>query len=993
MGQYVFEACKGLKTLVLGPNFNKIDEGWLNGTESVTFEFNGENPYYTVMDSLLCDKRDPDNWIAIYYPPANTRPFTIGGVGERAEENMTFNDGGNPEEQNIDLSKVTQIYKRSFPWTYAEKITIGPNVKVIGEDAFYQSYAKEFELLTGSQLETIEKEAFYRCNGINNLNLPNTLKTIGESAFEGCKNMESVTIDGSVNSIGKRAFAESSALKTFTFNGTPQFTEIAEACFQNDTLLEKFDVPVGVTKIQNSAFNGCKHMTDVILPEGLTSISTNAFQHCAFKEIDLPNTLVTIGNEAFNSCDQLETVHIHRGTTYVGPQAFMLCNKLTGITVSDDNPVYAGVDGMLSTKDHEKLLLFPAGKAREDFTLLSPAFQEIGDSAFFGCKNLKNIVIPRHVTRIGRSAFQLCDNLESISFRADKAITQADTYETLREKIWPFILEGDTVYNRDGIPSYEFEITGDPVWGEGVYKKDSEGNDIKFDENGDPISPRRWLENAKIDVSGDTVYVTRTIREEVKDYHDMGKKVLGDLDADGIPEVVKHQMERGEKFHVYVDRHQKDAYNDATKSIFANNPKLADYLEIRYSFKQSVDADKQYKGEEYIEKEDEIADYNEYFPYSNTVVGLVDVERPNADLNYKETLVIPETIESPITGKKYQVEIISDYAFHDTPDNMDEVVLMGNIEYLGARAFRRDESNGKSTIKNIFFAGATSKAPHEMATVRFDLNNIEDKTLHSEYNEFNDEQKIYVRKSLYEQEGFLDAMGAFKDQTGYKIPLPMTSQSGTFAREFDVDFSDLRSDNKEYLRWPKVIAYIAGTYRERGVNSGSYEVYMTCINPDNADTIINKENGTYIPANTGVVLRAIEGSAPDFYYRIHEEHLSLDGQDNIMVGVTEKERLVGASDGDFTNFLLSGGTLHKMTVSRTFPRHKAYLQIPTNNLPADGKLNVVFDDGTITQIDIITGEIGDDSQGAYYNLQGARMNGTPVQKGVYIRDGKKIVVR
>ena len=39
---------------------------------------------------------------------------------------------------------------------------------------------------------------------------------------------------------------------------------------------------------------------------------------------------------------------------------------------------------------------------------------EIGGMAFFGCFNLKSVVIPDSVTKIGRFTFSNCTNLESV---------------------------------------------------------------------------------------------------------------------------------------------------------------------------------------------------------------------------------------------------------------------------------------------------------------------------------------------------------------------------------------------------------------------------------------------------------------------------------------------------------------------------------------------------------------------------------------------------
>ena len=64
-------------------------------------------------------------------------------------------------------------------------------------------------------------------------------------------------------------------------------------------------------------------------------------------------------------------------------------------------------------------------------------------------------------------------------------------------------------------------------------------------------------------------------------------------------------------------------------------------------------------------------------------------------------------------------------------------------------------------------------------------------------------------------------------------------------------------------------------------------------------------------------------------------------------------------------------------------------------LPSRMTVRLVNADGDVTAIGTIdtkTGEIRFDSE-AWYTLDGRRLNGKPAQKGVYINNGKKIIVK
>ena len=67
----------------------------------------------------------------------------------------------------------------------------------------------------------------------------------------------------------------------------------------------------------------------------------------------------------------------------------------------------------------------------------------------------------------------------------------------------------------------------------------------------------------------------------------------------------------------------------------------------------------------------------------------------------------------------------------------------------------------------------------------------------------------------------------------------------------------------------------------------------------------------------------------------------------------------------------------------------AYLTVAaTNASPA-----LLFDDNEITGIENLTPAQGEANNGAVYNLQGVRMNGKNLQKGLYIINGKKVVIK
>ena len=73
--------------------------------------------------------------------------------------------------------------------------------------------------------------------------------------------------------------------------------------------IRKATVEYGITRIGDSAFQGCSGLTELTLPNSITSIGNSAFQGCSgLTELTLPNSVKNIGNSAFKGCSGLSEI-------------------------------------------------------------------------------------------------------------------------------------------------------------------------------------------------------------------------------------------------------------------------------------------------------------------------------------------------------------------------------------------------------------------------------------------------------------------------------------------------------------------------------------------------------------------------------------------------------------------------------------------------------------------------------------------------------------
>ena len=276
------------------------------------------------------------------------------------------------------------------------------------------------ETFNGKAVTQIKAGAFKNNTKIKTVNIEAGIPSIGEGTFYGCSSLETITFPDTLSSIGREAFYNCHNLTGVTFLGS--LKAIGSNAFYQCIALERADLSqTEMTVIAQNTFESCQALSEVVLPEGLETIESYAFFKCnAITEITLPQSLKRIGQGAFQYA-HLTEVEIPAGVGLIGDKEFAAeafwCDGLKEINVSEDNPFYTDVDGVLYTKDKKTLLYFPNG--REDsvyeipegveeicgYAFKVPAGQRPADWDPAKGNNLKTIVFPAALKKVGNGAF------------------------------------------------------------------------------------------------------------------------------------------------------------------------------------------------------------------------------------------------------------------------------------------------------------------------------------------------------------------------------------------------------------------------------------------------------------------------------------------------------------------------------------------------------------------------------------------------------------
>ncbi len=129
-----------------------------------------------------------------------------------------------------------------------------------------------------SKTKVIGDSAFYWCNGLKNIVVPNSVRTIGQYTFSGCSVLTSIVIPESVTTVGKSAFVGCYALQSIVI--PKNVTTIGVRLFLNCSALTSIDIPSSVTKIEDGAFSGCSALKSITLSNSVKSIGDDPFERC-----------------------------------------------------------------------------------------------------------------------------------------------------------------------------------------------------------------------------------------------------------------------------------------------------------------------------------------------------------------------------------------------------------------------------------------------------------------------------------------------------------------------------------------------------------------------------------------------------------------------------------------------------------------------------------------------------------------------------------------
>ena len=238
-----------------------------------------------------------------------------------------------PAVEAVENTDAPRIPSEDWLWRYYVTDAGGAVIYLTEGARAYYGDAKNLTVpssIDGFPVVRIGGYAFWRCNTLISVTIPDGVTSIGELAFFDCTSLTSVTIPDSVTTIDAAAFPRDASISIYGYAGS-----YAETYANANSIPFQELPPAQLSNNRLWSYRRDANDNAVIwAPGGLRAYFGNASDLTVPTELD-GHTVVGIGAYAFRWCGTLTNVTIPDGVTSIGEHAFEGCTSLTSVTIPD----------------------------------------------------------------------------------------------------------------------------------------------------------------------------------------------------------------------------------------------------------------------------------------------------------------------------------------------------------------------------------------------------------------------------------------------------------------------------------------------------------------------------------------------------------------------------------------------------------------------------------------------------------------------------------
>ena len=772
------------------------------------------------------------------------------------------------------------------------------------------------------------------------------IKNIGDRAFYGCANLYEIELPNSLDAFGDEVFAYCANLEIFSIENEKD-SEGAKKLGTKDGLLYFLDNdevnPIEILACAQQALDYDESVNNIFF-NSVTVINSGAFEGChLFKGQKSFFYTQEIGDRAFKDCTGIVSFTLNEELVSMGEGCFEGCTNLQYI--------YTEKDLQLT---------------------------EIDDRTFYGCTSLKSIGSFPNISAIGGLAFENCTSLYEIN------LSKMTSLKVIHIKA--FLNCGELILSNEVFPASLEKI----------------GNSA--------------FRNCKQICSGDDASLTFAKGSMLKEIQDRAFQGCYDSNPyryarlnfefpEGLEFIGFYSLAESEfstdKYgsKIYIPASVKTiceaAFTDARNGAFdvaSENPNYKDVDGVLYSKNEtrlcSYPRNKG-NGEGYIvlpsvSTIDGDAFYRSCIPHVVLPSLLTWIKMGTFANSRIKDITIPSTVKTIDRGAFYNcTNLKSMFFMPKTPP----VIGMGAYSVL-----HPGPGGGYDERTEHPFVGMTGCTLYTQCYTGTSWPDVASEVNPLKY--YDVEYDAYINTSTDTTRPF--SGGKYQ----YTFTMPESGYM-TMARDFDIKFRDESA--------AELTPYAISSFDP---NTGTVTLTKLQVNHPQLSNPVNyryalarmeDENG-YYHSYTGVIVKGKPGKS--YTYILTRNDYSVAVTDRATMPSTYKnlvcpnlvETYREPEDGDDYLFVLNGGKIRRVTKPGILGYNKAYIRLPkadvdkmyANGLGTKG-LNIVFEDFETTTIEYAETNIASKEDNKYYNLSGQCVENPT--KGIYIKNGKKIVIK
>ena len=238
----------------------------------------------------------------------------------KGDYNLSIHSTGDMRMQ-CTIDGITSEQQHQICYTSSDGNIITPyNTNAFGANIVSNTYYNgQGIMILDAPVTNIGNAAFYSCNTLTSIQIPNTVLAIRQDAFAGCSQLTKLTIPASVMTID-RSFISAQYIEAITVDTANLTYDSRNNCnaiieTASNRLLKGCKntiIPNTVEIIGNSAFADCTTLTQIVIPDGVSTIEYGAFNGCgAVKTIrSFATTPPTLEGNVFGSLPSTTPVYV-----------------------------------------------------------------------------------------------------------------------------------------------------------------------------------------------------------------------------------------------------------------------------------------------------------------------------------------------------------------------------------------------------------------------------------------------------------------------------------------------------------------------------------------------------------------------------------------------------------------------------------------------------------------------------------------------------------